>query len=162
MSPASGPQSPAGYGFPNPQRMHQPHNPDYLHPKYMSVGGGPTNGFGSPGEPSPVSLEYEDGSRSPNEASSERASEASHFTSISERPVNPNWQPSASERNGPSSIVAQRRPQDVILGGNPDFSIPGVGVGRRRGGSRGATPTAANNIGVGLATGGRYPVGGEI
>ena len=159
-TPAGGAQSPGGYGFPNqPQnRMPPPaHNPEYLHPKYISAGGmGSANeSNSSPGEPSPISVDYD--SHSPNEASSERASEASHFTSISERPVNPNWQPSASERGGPGSVAAQRRQQDVILGGNPDFSIPGVGAGRMRAGSRGATATAAYNPGVGMAAGGRYP-----
>jgi hypothetical protein len=162
ITPAGAAQSPGGYGFPHQQQYNRRpppiHNPDYLHPRYVSAGGGSTNeSNSSPGEPSPVSLDYD--SHSPNEASSERASEASHFTSISERPVNPNWQPAASDRGGAGSVATPRRQQDVILGGNPDFSIPGVGVGRMRAGSRGATAASANNPGVGMAAGGRYPVG---
>ncbi|EDU49948.1 pH-response regulator protein palI/RIM9 [Pyrenophora tritici-repentis Pt-1C-BFP] len=77
-----------------------------------------------------------DGSRSP------AASEASHFTSVSQRPVNPNWRPEMGAPAGqfapfPGQQRRPMRPEDVILeanAANPDFMIPGAGRGRGRGG----------------------------
>lgn len=65
-----------------------------------------------------------DGQRSP------AMSTTSNFTSISQRPLNPNWQPGyappmPAQRRGPTS--------SQLLGGNPDFELPGVGP-RGRGG----------------------------
>lgn len=65
-----------------------------------------------------------DGQRSP------AMSTTSNFTSISQRPQNPNWQPGyappmPAQRRGPTPIQ--------LLGGNPDFELPGVGP-RGRGG----------------------------
>ena len=89
-------------------------------------------------------------------AHSPAPSEASHFTSVSQRGVNPNWRPQPGGppppgQYGPPSMqqqqqymgggaVPNRRPvpgqqRDVLLGGNPDFEIPGVDMGRGRGGS---------------------------
>ncbi|KAF2205120.1 pali-domain-containing protein [Delitschia confertaspora ATCC 74209] len=83
-----------------------------------------------------------EGSRSP------AASEASHFTSVSQRGVNPNWRPPPPGMGGPplpgqyAPYGGARRPmrqEDVILeanADNPDFALPGAGpVGRshRRG-----------------------------
>lgn len=107
-----------------------------------------------------------DGARSPGEAS-----ESSHFTSVSQRGVNPQWRPSmpmAGPGYGPpgasgvtSASAAQRRQEDVILSANPDFSLPGVGLssrgigrGRGRGGMNGGIPPA-----TGLTPAGRYPTG---
>ena len=88
---------------------------------------------------------YEDiheGARSP------AASEASHFTSVSQRGVNPNW--------GPAPDMPMRRPvqqrRDVLLGNNPDFEVPGASP-RGRGGGRGRMPGQI----PGLTGGGRYP-----
>lgn len=142
------------YGFSRMQAQHPQHDVGYLHPRYVSGGGiSPNESNSSPGDHS--SLEQEAG-----EAGSERASEASHFTSISERPVNPNWRPGPAQ-GGPGDVgpAPQRsRQHDVILGANPDFSIPGVGAGRggrARSGSRAAT--ASGNVGGGFTPGGRYP-----
>lgn len=84
---------------------------------------------------------YEDlhqGARSPVE------SETSNFTSVSQRPMNPNWQPGhGGEFNsfGPNPRQHQQRRQDMLFSNNPDFEIPGVGPprgntmrGRGRGG----------------------------
>lgn len=61
-----------------------------------------------------------DGQRSP------AMSITSNFTSISQRPLNPNWQPPMpAQRRGPTP--------SQLLGGNPDFELPGVGP-RGRGG----------------------------
>lgn len=65
-----------------------------------------------------------DGARSPGEGS-----EASHFTSVSQRGINPNWMPPPGMGRGGMSQVSsasavQRRKEDVILNANPDFSLP--------------------------------------
>ncbi|KZM19886.1 uncharacterized protein EKO05_0004317 [Ascochyta rabiei] len=110
-----------------------------------------------------------DGSRSP------AASEASHFTSVSQRPVNPNWRPEMGAPAGNFGPYNGRgggrpmRPEDVILdanAANPDFAIPGVGMGRGRGrggfSARGrgrGMPPPATMMGQqnGLQAPGRYP-----
>lgn len=116
-----------------------------------------------------------EGARSP------AGSDASHFTSISQRGVNPNWRPGPAGPGGPGSaygaggngtgVATQRRNErnDMILGGNPDFSIPGMaaprggyrGAPQYRGGRGGAPPNmggmrAGPGIG-GLTPQGRYP-----
>ncbi|KAI9833228.1 MAG: regulator of ime2 [Phylliscum demangeonii] len=48
-------------------------------------------------------------------------SDASHFTSISQRAVNPHWQPA------PPPVPVPRRTQDVLLMGNNDFELPSAG-----------------------------------
>ena len=64
------------------------------------------------------------GSRSP------AASDASQFTSVSQRGINPNWRPPPSSYQGIGGAPSRRpmgQPRDVLLGGNPDFEIPGAG-----------------------------------
>lgn len=114
--------------------------------------------------------DYE-GPRSPG-----AASDTSHFTSISQRGINPMWRPGPGEMpmgRGPSyGYQPQRGPprprqEDVVLEANPDFSIPGVaapGRGRNIGprgrggfGGPGRGPPAATPVGMGSAAGGRYP-----
>lgn len=103
------------------------------------------------------------GARSPGEGS-----EASHFTSISQRPVNPNWRPGygpAPPGSGPggagmsSASAVQRRRDDLVLNANPDFALPGMAPGGRRGGPmRGPRGGAGMGAGsLGLTPGGRYP-----
>lgn len=104
-----------------------------------------------------------DGSRSP------AASEASHFTSVSQRPVNPNWRPDMGAPAGQFAPYNGRRPmrqEDVILeanAANPDFAIPGRGRGRGRGGrGRGGgmgplLPATMIGQGPGLSNQSRYP-----
>ena len=85
-----------------------------------------------------------DGAHSPI-AGSERASETSHFTSISERPVNPHW------RAPPPPVVPYpRRKDDVLLTGNPEFALPST-TGRR---ARQSSRAAAS---AGLTPVDRYP-----
>lgn len=197
----------AAYGRPqHQQRMPpQPQDPNLLqtpHPTYHSQQpqdrsnipsfvSGSSGGGGSGGETdqahSTPSLErppsdqpdhsYENlptGARSPGEGS--EASEA--FTSVSQRPVNPNWRPgpgSAYGGGGPpgsmmggalpsSASAAQRRREDVILNANPDFSLPGMapsgrgGRGRGRGGGgRMGMGSPLTNVNAGLTPMGRYP-----
>ncbi|KAB8356532.1 hypothetical protein FH972_024114 [Carpinus fangiana] len=102
-------------------------------------------------------------------AKSPAHSDNSNFTSISQRGVNPNWQPDgAGAPMGPSGYrggshlssrgPAPRRAQDTLLNGNPDFSLPGMGssAGARRGppGGGRAYHHAQSSVGSG---GGRYP-----
>ncbi|EDN09304.1 pH-response regulator protein palI/rim-9 [Histoplasma capsulatum] len=72
----------------------------------------------------------------PEGAHSPAASETSHFTSISQRGVNPKWRsPEAEVRHD------KQRRQDLLLGSNPDFELP-VGRGRGGGSGRKRKPTA--------------------
>lgn len=117
----------------------------------------------------PRTESYDDlpeGSRSP------AASEASHFTSVSQRPVNPNWRPEMGAPAGQFQPYNGRRPmrqEDVILeanAANPDFAIPGGMPGRGRGRGRGrggrgggpmAPPATMMGQGPGLTNQSRYP-----
>ncbi|KAK5114261.1 hypothetical protein LTR85_010326 [Meristemomyces frigidus] len=187
----------AGYASYNPQRMQ---SPNHLHvppsssniPSYVSgsaSGGSTDNDHSTPasllGEQRTASSQgvgggpdhsYEslpEGARSPGEGS-----EASHFTSVSQRGINPNWRPGPGSYAGsaigaPSSASAvQRRREDVILNANPDFSLPGMGPpgrsggrGRGRGGPgmgmrgamRGAPRSPSSPTAMGLTPNGRYP-----
>ncbi len=104
-----------------------------------------------------------DGSRSP------AASEASHFTSVSQRPVNPKWDPELGAAAGQFAPYNGRKPtrqEDRILAANaanPDFAIPTPGRGRGRGGrGRGSAmgpppPAMMMGSGPGLSNQSRYP-----
>jgi len=69
----------------------------------------------------------EDSQRSP------ATSDVSHYTSVSQRGINPNWRP------GPGAPPPPFRTNqgDALLNANPDFAVPGAGPGRGRGGFRG-------------------------
>ena len=119
----------------------------------------------------PRTSSYDDlpeGCRSP------ASSDVSHFTSISQRPVNPAWRPEVGSAAGQFPPYgggrgrAPMRPEDVILEANmanPDFALPGMGRGRGRGrggrGGRGGAmaPPNATMMGqsMGLGAPGRYP-----
>ena len=82
-------------------------------------------------DPSSSYEELQDGQRSP-------ASDHSNMTSISQRGVNPNWQP--GEQQGRLGVPPRRPTQqhrDVVLDSNPDFGMP-VRTGGM--GGRGAAP----------------------
>ncbi|KAF2757363.1 pali-domain-containing protein [Pseudovirgaria hyperparasitica] len=112
-------------------------------------------------DPSSSYEELADGARSP------AASDASHFTSVSQRPVNPNWAPPPGEYPpGPyghqSAMQSARQPQrEDLLAANPDFGLPGVGPpgrGGRGGGHRGRGGAGRGAFGQsGLTPAGRYP-----
>lgn len=118
----------------------------------------------------PRTESYED---LPEGARSPAASEASHFTSVSQRPVNPNWRPEVGAAAGQFQPYNGRRPmrqEDVILeanAANPDFAIPGGMPGRGRGRGRGrggrgggpmpALPATMMGQGPGLTNQSRYP-----
>ncbi|KAJ9191686.1 hypothetical protein DTO164E3_8718 [Paecilomyces variotii] len=93
----------------------------------------------------PVSGSYDE---IPEGARSPAASDVSHFTSISERGINPRWRPPPP----PSRMVQQRR-EDILLEDNPDFNLR---AGRGRGGGidrGGRMPTLPS-----LRGDGRYPM----
>lgn len=138
-------------------------------PNLLSASNAPPPQLSDPNLPRTSSYDdLPDGSRSP------AASEASHFTSVSQRPVNPAWHPemgAAAGNFGPYNNGGRgrpMRPEDVILdanAANPDFAIPGVGMGRGRGRGgfrgrgRGGIQPPATMMGPqsGLQAPGRYP-----
>lgn len=88
-------------------------------------------------------------------------SDTSHFTSISQRGINPAWRPGpGSYSNGPGTTVsaAQRRRDDVVLAANPDFSLPGLQAGRGGRGRRGGPLPRGGGVATGLTPSGRYPM----
>ena len=68
--------------------------------------------------------------------------------------------PAGPVGGGSSASAMRSKKEDVILNANPDFSIPGVGMGRGRGGmvgrGRGGLP-AASAAGGAMTPMGRYP-----
>lgn len=105
-----------------------------------------------------------EGARSP------AGSDVSHFTSISQRGINPNWRPGpptgmagpGPNYGGPDVSHRRNERNEMILGGNPDFSIPGMGPPRQaggggyrgRGGPMGMRPSPGAG---GMTPQGRYP-----
>jgi len=96
--------------------------------------------------------DFDEGPRSP------AASTSSHFTSVSQRGINPRWQPGPQEDSGGGGYRdgyarrnrAPRNDQMNFLSGNPDFEVPISRSGRRNGpGGLGGT---------GIDMGSRYPV----
>lgn len=139
-----------------PPEVFQEHNRQHV-PSILVAGHQP-----DPNEPSPESSNsqlndpnaithmprehsYENlhsGTRSPVE------SETSNFTSVSQSPMNPNWQPGQPDGfnsfgPGNNRVLQERqrqRQQDILFSGNPDFEIPGMRpprTGQIRGGYRG-------------------------
>ncbi|PYH93451.1 pali-domain-containing protein [Aspergillus ellipticus CBS 707.79] len=98
-------------------------DPRFANPNESAVGNPrlPTALTPGVGEKKPVEVPVE-------VPSSPTTSEVSHFTSISERPINPRWRP--------PPMPGQRK-QDVLLENNPDFDLRagmrggGAGVGSR-------------------------------
>lgn len=96
--------------------------------------------------------DYED---MPDGARSPAASERSTFTSISQRGINPRWNPPPPSMMPGYGPVPQRRPSqnrnDMLLNSNPDFELPS-----NRGG-RGNSPP--RGPGAGMIPGSAYPNG---
>jgi hypothetical protein len=115
----------------------------------------------------------------PEGARSPTASETSHYTSVSQRGINPNWD---GPRVSPLSLQQQQQQargggrmgggpgrEEVLLGGNPDFSLPGMGsprgglagTGLRGGGFRGRGGSGmgrgGGGAGYGMTPNTRYP-----
>ncbi|OLL22015.1 pH-response regulator protein palI/prr-5 [Neolecta irregularis DAH-3] len=76
------------------------------------------------------------GELDPGPQSPGAASNSSHFTSVSQRPVNPRWQPSGPQQQ-PLSDPPPSKHNDVLFQGNPDFEVP---LRNPHGKRRGLTP----------------------
>lgn len=187
-APSSNPEPSSDYyedvdpRFAEPTKANAPPMPTSLMPGgYSANANGSNPNFLSANPPPPLNTSdpnlprtasYDDlpeGSRSP------AASEASHFTSVSQRPVNPNWRPdmpAPAGQFGPYNGQGRRpmRQEDVILeanAANPDFAIPGMPGGRGRGRGRGGRgrggpmgpppPATMMGPGPGLSSQSRYP-----
>lgn len=86
-------------------------------------------------------------------------SDTSHFTSISQRGINPAWRPGpGSYANGSTASAAQRRREDVVLAANPDFSLPGLPSTRGGRARRGGPLPRGGGVATGLTPSGRYPM----
>ncbi|KAG5995209.1 hypothetical protein E4U43_003079 [Claviceps pusilla] len=97
--------------------------------------------------PEPV---YEDVHAAVGGARSPAESERSNFTSISQRGINPRWEPQPPMPNQgvpPRRPVPKQQRQDVLLNNNPDFQLPGA---------RGQAPGRG---GPGMIPGSAYPTG---
>ena len=162
----------------NAYRMPPPSNPPPPTFNYHSPSSPTSHDFGAAGQAPPQALDTDDPHSTPSldradssyedlpqGVRSPTGSDTSHYTSISQRPVNPNWRPSGGYPGGflgppgadggahSSASVAQRRREDVILAANPEFSLPGM-RGERGGRGRGGL---ARGQPSGLTPAGRYP-----
>lgn len=94
--------------------------------------------------PPPIEA-YEDVHASSNGARSPAESERSNFTSISQRGINPQWNPNAPPMPSHPHAAQFRKPvqqrHDVLLD-NPDFKLAGGRLAGQRGGG-GLTPGSA-------------------
>ncbi|KAF2674414.1 pali-domain-containing protein [Microthyrium microscopicum] len=131
-------------------------NPRYAAPDNYEIGGHrylrPPPLFDGRQNRSFDSLPLQEGQRSPAN------SDGSHFTSISQRGINPSWRPGFGPK-GPGSAhsrTRERRGEEALLDANPDFALPpgrgGFGGGRARGG-RGR----GSNLGIGSGRSGSLP-----
>ncbi|KAG6005727.1 hypothetical protein E4U21_007743 [Claviceps maximensis] len=152
--------SPAHSYRPNPEQSASNNMPpvrrgsrsDYyedVDPKFERIP--PQAGHVGPMLHTPSEPVYEDVHASIGGARSPAESERSNFTSISQRGVNPRWEPQPPM---PNQGIPPRRPvpmkqqrQDVLLNNNPDFQLSG---------SRGQAPGRG---GPGMIPGSAYPTG---
>lgn len=100
------------------------------------------------------------GARSPAE------SDLSNFTSISQRGINPRWNPPPPSMmgngyGGPRRPPPQRDTNDMLLNTNPDFSLPGMGPTGRRGGRGGMRGGMRGGRGGGGMPGGNSMIPGS-
>lgn len=109
--------------MPGPPPPDQTANPPPSNAYLQPSGSFPSNPYGS-------------SSDLPNdEQRSPAASESSQFTSVSQRGVNPNWRPPPGSAQRPPPGPSRN---DILLNGNPDFTLPVTGSGQAgRGGYRG-------------------------
>lgn len=113
---------------------------------------------GQHGEPEPrTSFDYlPDGARSPTASET-----SSHFTSVSQRGINPRWRPPESEHVHVKRRVQER--QYLVLGSNPDFELQaprgrkGTAASRRRPTMPSLPMIPATPTPPPLSSGGRYP-----
>ncbi|MCJ1305783.1 regulator of ime2 [Hypocenomyce scalaris] len=158
--------------LPGPLRQVDIQQPLDFNPGGNNSPGGHSPAGHSPGghlEPSSSYESIQEGARSP------AASDASNFTSISQRGVNPNWRPVPGQDMGgygpgmggipnrrPGHQSRRSRDREVLLNSNPDFEVPGARAGRSGVAGRGPmSPAQMQMQGAGMPGGGRYP-GGDI
>lgn len=146
------PRQPSPLNVQGRQAAAQPDQGNYyedVDPRFASNGHSPAGAY--PRQP-PNEPAYEDVHAGNSGARSPAESERSTFTSISQRGVNPQWNPPPpmphQGHRGPSRRPAQQQRQDMILD-NADFQLPG---GRAAGGGGGRT-------GPGMVPGSAYPTG---
>ncbi|MCJ1462096.1 regulator of ime2 [Pseudocyphellaria aurata] len=148
-------------------RFTEPQLPPALPSSLMPGGGNQQNNLapqsisrdGSPSHIQP-STSYD----SIPEGARSHASDASNYTSISQRGINPNWRPPSGPQGPGMGGAPDRRPvQRDILQTNPDFELPTAPRGGRMLGGRGGRGGRAPGMipGLGPGGGGRYP-GGEV
>ena len=157
---------PGGYGA-SPQPSDHPY-PAQSPPPHMGSSPPPQHRHGSPPQPHP--RQYLETQRSYDDGSG--ASDQSGFTSVSQRGVNPQWQPGPADppsgaygpggvpyRNRPPPPPQQQRERDYLLQGNPDFELPA-----NRGGRGPAMGPAARGgrMRAGSASGGGYAAAGSM
>lgn len=70
-------------------------------------------------------------------------SDSSHFTSISQRPPNPNYYPAQQQQQRDKSIAASHK-NDFVLAANPDFQVSGPAKRTQRG-PRKMNPSSLND-----------------
>ena len=131
IHPTQSPSPVHAYGQDNraPQPMRSNlGNDDYyedMEPRFADKSRGPTLPSalmpGPAGEPKP-----KDSDDLPEAPGSPTTSEISHFTSISQRPINPRWQPP------PAPLKPAQQRTNMLLENNPDFDLQ---AGRRKGGA---------------------------
>lgn len=148
-------------------------NPPSTHPSAVPAALAPAGqGFPSIGNLHPIgnidgNNSYEDiqsGARSPAE------SDRSNFTSVSQRGINPRWNPGPGPGPGPGQSygapMPNRRPtnppqqqqRDLLLNSNPDFQLP---TGRGRGGAAAGRGRAPGGI-PGMVPSSAYPGGSAL
>lgn len=161
-----GPRRPSDVAVQQQNSRFQSSPLQHLHPNTMAM---------DPNNPSTSDLERNSSyDNIPEGARSPTGSDASHFTSVSQRGVNPNWRPPPGSGpyggpmggRGPAPQRPVRR-DDEILNANPDFTLPGMGGrgvrspgharGPQMGGMRSPPPAATTAPSIGLTPGGRYP-----
>jgi hypothetical protein len=138
--------------------------PSLLQPNNPHTRGTP-QGFDQQAPPIPFDMRQEsqeslqEGQRSP------ATSDTSHFTSVSQRGVNPRWpglgqqHPSMARGGPPPPNMHMQHPRvtDVVLNTNPDFMIPGVGPRARGGGPPRGPGRQSPGMSGGLGQPSRYP-----
>ena len=158
-----------------------PHYYEDVDPRFSDVNAEPLPPSLKPGRPSKYQTPGGLLPRTPNDdhsadvegGRSPAGSEVSHYTSVSQRGVNPQWLPGREDTmnmptRGPSRkpVPGGRSNADVLLQTNPDFNLPGMkppgrggyatqGFGANGPGGLGKVPSASQ-IG-GMSGGGRYP-----
>jgi hypothetical protein len=128
-------------GSPAPQAPGGAYYED-VDPRFAELPTAPTAlSTSAPLPPVQVADSYEDIRNIPEGARSPAESERSNFTSISQRGINPRWNPPPAMPGGygnsavpPRRPVPRHDPNEVLLNSNPDFELPRNSPSRGAGG----------------------------